>query len=263
MIVRLFFLTVTQFNNNMSRKLIKIDQTFDKLLKEHVSKDSRRTLCLSVRGSQVVISGEKDSVELAVENGESMTVFELLEVMKRMDQDQEEEAMRYKSTERVVFPPMEVKFKGQLWTAQKARGQLNLYLNILGFGKTGTKRFKDPTDEPNGWPEEHSFEAFGHPSHANVNVVNDVLESILCYHGYDAKTHPYIAEEPEVPPLRKRKRQWVQRRRKKAAEEDDNDPNDNSLDMEPDEGGESEESNSKNKRKKSNSVEAPYVHMMS
>ena len=78
---------------------------------------------LSVRGSQVVISGEEVSVDLARENLDNMTVLELIQAMKGMEH--EGGGLGYKSTERLEFPPMEVKFKGQLWTAQKARKQLN------------------------------------------------------------------------------------------------------------------------------------------
>jgi hypothetical protein len=45
--------------------------------------------------------------------------------------------------------------------------------------------------EPEGWPDEHSFVAFEHPSYANLNTANDIIEGILGYHGFDAKYHPY------------------------------------------------------------------------
>ena len=79
---------------------------------------------MSICGNQVILSGEENSVELARENLESMTVADLMEAMKVMENDNnEEEEMRYKSTEKVEFPPMKVKFRGRLWTLQKARDQ--------------------------------------------------------------------------------------------------------------------------------------------
>ena len=39
-------------------------------------------MCISIRGSQVVFSGEENSVVVAQENMESMTVAELVEAMK-------------------------------------------------------------------------------------------------------------------------------------------------------------------------------------
>ena len=81
-----------------------------------------------------------------------------------------------------------VKFKGQLWTHKMARSYLTTCLNILGFGKGGTKSFQNPDDEPEGWPEEHSFQKLGHPCHANLDVTNDIIISLLSFHGFDADT---------------------------------------------------------------------------
>ena len=216
----------------MSRTVIKIDNAFDKFLTDHVTKNGRRTLCLSIRGSQAVLSGEENSVELAMENLENMTVSDLLEAMKLMDHEEEE--MRYKSTEKVKFPAMKVKFKGRLWTLQKARDQLSIYLNILGFGKGGTKKFKVVSDEPDGWPDEQSFEAFEHPSYANMSTVNDIIESLLKYHGFDAKTHPFIVDEPKTPPPKKRKRKEAKKTTFEEDEDDENDANENSFNMNDD-----------------------------
>ena len=42
-----------------------------------------------------------------------------------------------------------------------------LEIDILGFGNGCTKQFKVVADEPDGWPYEHSFEAY-----ANMSTVN-------------------------------------------------------------------------------------------
>ena len=211
--------------SKLSKTEIKVDRNFDKVVKDHVTKNLRRTLCFSIRGSQAVLSGEENSVELARGNLENMTVADLLEAMKVMDNEEE---MSYKTTERVEFPPMKVKFKGHLWTLQKARDQLITYLNIVGFGKGGTKKFKEAADEPDGWPDQHSFETFEHPSYANMNAVNDVIESLLKHHGVDAYKHPFLVEEPETPPSKKNKKKV----KKVPINMDDEieDPNDNTLD---------------------------------
>ena len=49
-------------------------------------------------------------------------VADMLEAMKVMGNEEE---MRYKTTEteKVEFPTIKVKFKGRLWTVQKARDQ--------------------------------------------------------------------------------------------------------------------------------------------
>ena len=59
---------------------------FKGVLKDHVAKKKRRTLCISIRGSQAVFSGDEESVTFAQENMEHMTVEKLLGAMKDMEQ---------------------------------------------------------------------------------------------------------------------------------------------------------------------------------
>ena len=146
----------------MSKKVLKVDQSFDKLLSEHVTKNGRMTFCITIRGTQAVLSGEKKCVDLASTNLENITLLQIVDAMKEMDEEGGDKD--FKSTEKVDFPPLDVKFKGELWTLQKASRQLSSYLNFLGFGKTGTKKFTEPNDEPDGWPQEHSYETFVPPT---------------------------------------------------------------------------------------------------
>ena len=85
-----------------------------------------------------------------------MTVADQMEAMKVIDNDDEEEKMRYKSTAKVEFQPTKLNFRSRL-QIKKPRDQLSIYLNILGFGKGGTMKFKEAADEPDGWPDEHAF----------------------------------------------------------------------------------------------------------
>ena len=94
----------------------------------------------------------------------------------------------------------------------------------LGFGKGGTKKFKVTSDEPEGWPDAHSFEAFEHTSYANMKVANDIIESVLRHHGIDAYNHPFTTEEPEPPvPARRRKRKAKEPTNENEDVEDEND----------------------------------------
>ena len=175
----------------LSKKTVKADQVFDKVLKEHVEKKKRRTLCISIRGDQAVLSGDEKTVSFAKENMESLTLEELMEVMKTM----EDEDLKYKTTQQIRFPPMFAKFKGRRWTLERARDQLQIYLNILGFGKGGSRKYRVEADEPEGWPDEISFVDFLHPSYAKLSAVNDIVESILGFHGYDANIHPSLEDD--------------------------------------------------------------------
>ena len=97
--------------SKLSKKEIKVDRQFDKCLSDHVTKHQRRTLTFSIRGSQAFLSGEENAVDLAKENLDKMTVADLIEAMKVMESD---ENLRFKTTEKVEFPPMKVKYKGQI-----------------------------------------------------------------------------------------------------------------------------------------------------
>ena len=185
------------------KKQIKADKLFEKNLKDHVEKKSRKTLCISIRGSQVVFSGEENCVLMASENLENMTISELAEAMKGIINDSD--GLSYKTSETVSFPAMKVKFKGRRWTLQAAREQLGVYMNILGFGRGGCKKYKEPADEPEGWPDAHSFVTFEHPVYATLDTINEIIESILDFHGVDAYKHPYTGEEPISPPRKKKR----------------------------------------------------------
>ena len=113
---------------------------------------------------------------------------------------------------------MKVKFKGKRWNIKTAREQLAVYMNIIGFGRGGSKQYGRADDEPEGWPDEHSFVALQGAGYATVKVASDMIESLLKYYGKDAKT-------PEK----------KSRKRKRATEKDpvhveeDIDPNDDSI----------------------------------
>ena len=51
-------------------------------MKEHGEKKKRRTLSICIRGDQAVLSGDEKTVQFVNENMESITVEELMDVMK-------------------------------------------------------------------------------------------------------------------------------------------------------------------------------------
>ena len=54
-----------------SHSEIRADKSFEKNVKDHAVKGGRRTLCISIPGSQVVFSGEENCVLVAQENKKS------------------------------------------------------------------------------------------------------------------------------------------------------------------------------------------------
>ena len=179
--------------DKLLKKNVKADQIFDKVVKEHVEKKKRRALCITIRGDQAVLSGDEEFVDFVNANKESMTVEEMLGVMKSL----EDGSFNYKTTQQVQFPPMSSRFKSSRWTLEKARDQLQMVLNIVGFGKGGFRKYRVEADEPEGWPDEHSFVDFVHPSYAKLDVVNDIIVGILAYHGYDAEKHPFLDKDEQ------------------------------------------------------------------
>ena len=153
---------------------------------------------------------------------------DLVESKKAMDAEQG--GLRYKTTEVVSFPPFKVKFRGRRWNIKIAREQLSIIMNILGFGKGGTKQYQKAADEPTGWPDEHSFVTFANPANANLKTASDIIESVLSYHGVDAYNHPFLGSEPSPPTKRTPKRNRTAE--PPVYEEEDIDQNDNSIDGE-------------------------------
>ena len=45
---------------------------------------------------------------------------------------------------------------------------LRTYLNILGFGKNGPKKYGESADKPVEWPDCLSFETFKGPNYATI-----------------------------------------------------------------------------------------------
>ena len=145
-----------------------------------------------------------------------------------------------------------MKFKGHNWNHKTARDQLSVFMNVLGFGKGGDRKFKKASDEPEGWPDEYSFITFEHPGHASLEMATRIIESLFNHHGLDANNHPYVEPEPAVSPSkksRKRKRalpvsdheedglddQAVDQNENWASGDDDGDNRDNEEVAEPQE----------------------------
>ena len=66
------------------------------------------------------------------------------------------------------------------WNLNRARDQLNIYLNILGFRKGGSRKYKASAVESEGWPDEISFINFEHPSN-EVEVTGNVGSELSAY----------------------------------------------------------------------------------
>ena len=85
----------------------------------------------------------------------------------------------------LIFPPIFAPFKNEKmgWTKAMVAEQLNLYLNLLGYGVGGDKSFvagsknKD-TSKPAWFPDSISFEDYSHPSKAKLRENEEIIESL-------------------------------------------------------------------------------------
>jgi len=74
-----------------------------------------------------------------------------------------------------------------------ARSHLRTYLNILGFGRNGNRKYGVSSDKPDVWPDSVSFEDFKGPNYATIKDVNVILESIFQQFNLDIHEHVSIS----------------------------------------------------------------------
>ena len=164
-----------------------------KYAQDIVTKHGRRIMVFSIRGSQVNVSGEKETVNI-LETFPDITVKELIDKMKSLGEASGDQSFEFvdclSSANDPVLPPMTVAFCGPSWDNATARKQLTEYFCILGYGKAnGSKSFKKEEDQPVWWPDSLSWQSFAHPGKAKTPQINRILTSMFEYYGLDINTH--------------------------------------------------------------------------
>ena len=162
-----------------NRSVIQIqnDRKLDKKHEEHVSKGGRRLVSFSLRGDDVIISGDEASVNISV--NEDITIKELKNQIKALGEPIEKgHNLKYilKKPSRLL-PPMRVKIGGKKWSTKAARIQLSEYMTELGYGRGGNLSYKD--DKPSWWPQSIAWERCEHPYDLSMNECKEILETII------------------------------------------------------------------------------------
>ena len=197
-----------------SPKQINSDKKMQKYAQDIVTKHGRRIMVFSIRGSQVNVSGEKETVNI-LETFPDITVKELIDKMKSLGEASGDQSFEFvdclSSANDPVLPPMTVAFCGPSWDNATARKQLTEYFCILGYGKTnGSKSFKKEEDQPVWWPDSLSWQSFAHPGKAKTPQINRILTSMFEYYGLDINTyHLEGTESSDARPRRRRNRSRV------------------------------------------------------
>ena len=188
----------------------KNDKSLARKIKSHVESCHKHTFAVSIIDGQVFLMGEQGVLSFMEAEAKHVTIHELLKKLAEdhgtKSGDGEEDAqLKYSEVIFPVFPKLSVPFKSRKWAFDVARAHLLRIFHILGFGHGSVKKYGRETDEPAGWPQHHSWEEFGKkggPNHASIRLANDVIESILSHHGYDAHTHhveePLATEDNDV-----------------------------------------------------------------
>ena len=129
------FAIMSDITKNRSVKQIQTDRKFDKKHEEHVSEGGRRLVCFSLRGNDVIISGEDSAVKIVED--EDITIKELKNKLKAMGEPEDKgHNLKYiqKKSARLL-PTMCVKIGGKKWSIKTGRIQVTEFMTELGYGR--------------------------------------------------------------------------------------------------------------------------------
>ena len=162
---------------NRSVIQIQTDRKLDKKHEEHVCKGGRRLVSFSLRGDDVIISGDDSSVNIAV--NEDISIKDLKNKLKALGEPQEKgHNLKYilKEPSRLL-PPMRVKIGGKKWSNKAARIQVTEYMTELGYGRGGRYSYRE--DKPSWWPQSITWERCEHPYDLTMDECKQILETII------------------------------------------------------------------------------------
>ena len=156
---------------------IQTDRKLDKKHEEHVSKGGRRLVTFSLRGDDVIISGDESSVNIAV--NEDISIKELTNKLKALG-ELKEKGLNLKYIQKEpskLLPPMRVKVGGNKWSTKTGRMQVTEYMTELGYGRGGQYSYRD--DKPSWWPQSITWEKCEHPYDLTMDECKQILETII------------------------------------------------------------------------------------
>ena len=192
------------------------DKVFGKAIEDYGEKSRKNVLVVTEfknRAEVIVSTNIARKLEKRPELAKA-----LQELFESGNDGQEEDDYSLVSNRSIHFPKLLAPFKNikRGWNNDVVIDQTTLYLNILGYGKGGTKSLIDTkfkkADKPKWWDDANNFEKYSHPSKAKMRVNEDIIESILRYHGYDPLTH---CENPDPEPKERRSQKSLKKNKKR------------------------------------------------
>ena len=174
-------------------KQVVVEKIFDKAIEDFGEKNKRNILVVKeFDGRAEVICSS--SIARKLEKRPEF-VKELQKLLEDDTETTDDDDYNLVSNKRLHLPKLSIPFKDTKrgWNIEVARENATLYLNILGYGIGGSKslvtRKNKTSEKPEWWDDANNFDKFTHPSKSKLNVNEDVIASILKYHGYDPETH--------------------------------------------------------------------------
>ena len=140
-----------------------------------------KVICITVRDNKVVVSGQQNLVSIFKDEDvmTNTSVKELLEKCQKLAKDNQYELYRP-----VIFPPLTHKFMGPSWKWNVAQENLQVYFNVMGFGRGSPKEFGKESSKPDWWPQSDSdakllWQNFKHPTYTSFEHCNLLLNCIF------------------------------------------------------------------------------------
>ena len=158
------------------------DKVFGKAIEDYGEKLRRNVLVVTKfenRAEVIVSTNIARKLEKRPELAKA-----LQELFESGNDGQEEDDYSLVSNRSIHFPKLLASFKDikRGWNNDVVIDQTTLYLNILGYGKGGSKSLVDTkfkkAEKPKWWDDANNFEKYSHPSKAKMRVNQDIIEHI-------------------------------------------------------------------------------------
>ena len=217
----------------MSTEMVTLKEKTNKVIADKVFGKAIIDYGERSRRNVLVVTEFENRAEIIVSNNiakkleKKPKLVEALQELFELRNDEEvQDDYSIVSNRGIHLPKLSVPFKdvSRGWNNDMVVDQTTLYLNILGYGKGGSKSLVDTkfknAEKPEWWDDSNNFEKYSHPSKVKMKVNEDVIESILRHHGYDPMTHCEIPE-PKVKKTKKSMRKNKKRILGESLIEDD------------------------------------------
>ena len=171
-----------------------MDKTYSRKHQKFVEKKNL-SLNFSVHNRQLIISGSKSLVNLISKSSEMVNQFHYL----MLNNESHEDDFVYETFKPELLPKLTCDmYDEKSWTGNVPYQNLMIYMQVLGFGRSGNKKYKNEDDKPEGWPSTVSFTDSVHPSYLSKDAITQVIEGLLKHRNINPRTY-FLETAPQNP----------------------------------------------------------------